>query len=218
MKKAFAAILLFALMLSLVACGTSAVPAAAPVEAEPSIGDKMYEKYKTLIDSLEAEDYTAAIQEIAGMMPEPEESTIEITPENFWEYYEVDYLNTNRTKKNAEGDILKIDSTYSFGFRLKEKYETGEYYYILNENSKEIEIGVTADVVLKKIEEIDWQNGKLIIGNENYDDVESEIAQYFSNSPFTTLQTEFLNISTVALKKKLKQFLYIGEIYIELFT
>lgn len=75
------------LALTLTACGQQAPP----VETEPetqSVGDQMCEKYGDVIDALEAEDYDGAKSLIDEMSPERETEVVEITLDNYLDYYE----------------------------------------------------------------------------------------------------------------------------------
>ena len=178
-KRLIALLLALFFCVSLSACGDAPVPE--PIVEEqpqstPSIGDQMYVKYKTIIDNLESEKYEDVIIEVSRMMPEPEETVIGITPDNFWDYYEIVYTDDYLTK-DAAGNITDIWGTQEFRLRLKE-----EYLDIFVPDNSMLEIGLTADVVLKKVESVDWATGEYVLSNENYDDIESDIASFFSNN------------------------------------
>ena len=80
MKKLVSLCLLIALVCSLCVTGISAA-ALSPAE--------LYEKYAPVLDALEAEDYDAALNEIWGIMPAVEYEEVEITEENFYDYFEI---------------------------------------------------------------------------------------------------------------------------------
>lgn len=209
MKRLFAVILILAMALSLCACG----------ETEPSMGDQMYEKYGALIDKLEAgdfegaadsvfammpegekyssvvgklkaEDYEGIIAEITEMMPVPPETVVEITPENFWDYYEIAYEKPY-TEKDAQGNITRMyPSNYCY-FALKAPYSNIDF------DRSSVEIGVIGDCKVRKIKNIDWTNGSYTLGNEYYEDIaQAIIAQYIDDTKLSisTTATGALNI------------------------
>ena len=182
------------MVLSLCACGSSA-----PQEVEPSFGDQMYEKYADIIGALEEERYDDAIDAISAMKPEPEEIVVEITPENFWDYYEVVYSDSI-LNKDAAGNILSIWGSQDFYLALKEEYAS-----VLVPDNPNIEVGVTADVVMKRLESVDWNSGEYQISNENYDDMEAAYVSSWSMNK----RTAFDDISTVfSGSKRLSAMIY----------
>ena len=86
MKKYIAFLITIIMAVSIISCGGNNNK-----EPEPSIGDQMYEKYKSIIDKLEGENYDGAIEEIQAMKPAPAVQEVEITPENFFDYYDIVY-------------------------------------------------------------------------------------------------------------------------------
>ena len=156
MRKTVALVLAAVIALSLCACGAAAAP------AEPSIGDQMYEKYGTIIDSLEAGEYEEAMGAIAAMMPEPETKEVLITPENFSQYYELKY-DESHVNRDAQGKVSNIWFTRSFYYSLKEEYREA----FVADGSK-VSVGVTADCVLKKVASVDWETGEVTLGEESY--------------------------------------------------
>ena len=118
MKKHIVFLLAVVMTVSIVSCGGDTGK-----EPEPSIGDQMYEKYRTIIDKLEGENYDGAIEEIQAMKPAPVVPDVEITEDNFFDYYEIVYLE-NSFDRNADGKIVSIDRRdYEFEFRLKDEYQ-----------------------------------------------------------------------------------------------
>lgn len=108
MKKAFYILLALVLCLSLCACGTN-----------------KYEKYDTLIYFLENGDYAGAYAEITKISTEnnattapKETSEIEITLDNWQEYFEIT-LHAD-TQKNSFDEIVDFYPNYRFS--LKEAY------------------------------------------------------------------------------------------------
>ena len=149
MKKYIAYLITIIMAVSIISCGGTTNE-----EPEPSIGDQMYEKYKTIIDKLEGENYDGAIEEIQAMKPAPVVQEVKITTDNFYDYYDIVYRENN-FERDSEGNITKIDKwDYLFSFRLKDEYTLDE-----NEDNK-IVIGVTGDYDLKKIEDVDFETGK----------------------------------------------------------
>ena len=166
MKKPIVLIISMALCLGLCACGSEAA-------TEPSVGDLMYEQYKSIIDHLAAEEYEDAIAEIQTMMPEPEEMVINITPENFYDYYELVFLDSHITR-DAAGAVVEIWGNKAFRFDMKEEFASR----LISDTN--VEVGVTADVVVKKVGNIDWTNGTFSLSDEIYDNIETELAKQFS--------------------------------------
>ena len=167
MKKTISVILLLALAFTLCACG-SAAPAA------PSVGDQMYEKYGSIIDKLEAGEYEKVIEEVTAMMPVAENQVVHITKDNFNDYYEVAY-DVNQINKDSAGNILSMwYSGSSFFYRLKEEYREK-----LVSDESMVEAGMTADLVLKKVESIDWEAGTVKLSDATYDSIAKEILTTF---------------------------------------
>ncbi len=177
MKKALAVLLILTLACSLCACGAAA-PAEAPAEApEPSLGDQMYEKYGSIIDSLEAGDFEAVLEEVTGMMPEPEKTVIEITPENFYDYYELCYPE-QMVEKDAEGTPVSVWPGQYFYFQLKE-----EYAEKLVPDASQVEVGVICDSALRKVEAVDWETGALTLSEETFGKLASKIFENWTQKP-----------------------------------
>ena len=166
MKKYIAYLITIIMAVSIISCGGTTNE-----EPEPSIGDQMYEKYKTIIDKLEGENYDGAIEEIQAMKPAPVVQEVKITTDNFYDYYDIVYRENN-FERDSEGNITKIDKwDYLFSFRLKDEYTLDE-----NEDNK-IVIGVTGDYDLKKIEDVDFETGKITIGEEVFSEYKDEIIE-----------------------------------------
>lgn len=167
MKKHLVLFLAVIMAVSIISCGgTSKEPEKEP---EPSVGDQMYEKYRTIIDKLEGENYDGAIEEIQAMKPAPVVLDMEITPDNFFDYYEIVYLE-NEFERNADGKIISIKRyDYLFDFKLKDEYQLDP------EQDNTVEIGVTCEYDLKKIEEVDFETGEIILSNETYDELEDNL-------------------------------------------
>ena len=80
MKKLVSVCLLIALVCSLCATG---------VFASALSPEELYEKYAPVIDALEAEDYGVALKAIDELYNAQEFEVVEITPENFFDYFEI---------------------------------------------------------------------------------------------------------------------------------
>lgn len=192
MKKIVTFLCLLALCLSLCACGQSAQPVQEepspaqlePAQLEPSKGDLMYEKYGSIIDNLESEDYQAAIDEIRAMLPEPEIIEVSITPENFYDYYELVDIEPY-ISKDANGKVLEVWPYLDMQFILKSEYQDR----LINEGSK-VEIGVTADYSLRTIS-VDWNTGEWSFGEEDLPDIMAAIIADYA--PYDTSIEEGLS-------------------------
>lgn len=142
MKKLVSVCLLIALVCSLCATG---------VFASALSPEELYEKYAPVIDALEAEDYDAAVEAIDALQPVVEYEAVEITPENFFDYFEIQQGEARKvTMRDGEERILpgglevvmkegvrerlnRKDSTLTIGVKAKKDFyrakidaETGE--------------------------------------------------------------------------------------------
>lgn len=136
-------------------------------QTEPSVGDLMYEKYGGIIDKLEAEDYEGALEDVQAMMPEPEIIEVRITPENFFDYYEIGFKDRSFVEKDAEGKILHLYPSIQESFVLKSEYVDR----LIDED--EVEVGYTGDLAVKKMN-IDWSTGVASLGDETYPNILQE--------------------------------------------
>ena len=140
-------------------------------EPVSSIGDQMYEKYKSIIDKLEGENYDGAIEEIQAMKPAPVIQEVEITADNFFDYYETVFWE-DQIERDAEGKISSIRiCSYWFDFELKNEY------LLDTEQDNAVEIGVTCDYDLKKIEDVNPETGEIVYGDEVFDEIKDEILE-----------------------------------------
>ena len=140
MKRAVILLLILSLCLALCACGEIAsveqtvpsggpeeVPAAAPAaagEEAPAIPEE-YRKYQELVDAMDAADYDAAIACVDALEPEPvlpPYEEVEITTENFLDYFEYVELPKNNfyTMSGSAGNITTV--AYRTGYYLKEGF------------------------------------------------------------------------------------------------
>ena len=178
MKRLITLILVAALSFSLCACGASA----------PSVGDQMYEKYGSIINNLEAEEYQKVIDEVTAMMPVPEEKTVPINLGNFNEYYELRYDET-QVNRDSQGKAVSAWVTNAFYYGLKE-----EYLEKLVGDSSSVEIGVTADCVLKKVENINWETGEVTLATDSYNDILKDILKTYRDMPVNISTTQSGNV------------------------
>ena len=166
MKKFMALLFTIIMAASIIGCGSNTNK-----EPEPSVGDQMYEKYKSIIDKIEGENYDSAIEEIQAMKPAPSVQEVEITKDNFFDYYDIVYRENN-IERDSDGKITTINKWDNlFNFRLKDKYTLD------SNQDNTIVIGVTSEYDLKKIENVDFENGEITISDDNFDDYEDEIVE-----------------------------------------
>lgn len=193
MKKVVALILALSMVFALCGCGESATqeqiseektaPNAELTEEEPSLKEQLYDKYKDLIDKMEAEDYEGAIDVIISYVPsdyfqttsEAEQEIMEvvITPENFLDYYDIVYGDATN-EKDAFGNITRVDyGKNRYWFELKPEFRaTVQYSYYQTDS---IEIGVECDYELHHVDSIDWSTGEVFLSEEVYEDYMSQI-------------------------------------------
>ncbi len=151
MKKLTAFILLAALVCSLCVFAPSA---AALTEEE----EALYTKYADLIELLEAEDYEAVLEAVWTMIPEPEYEEVVLTPENFYDYFEIEVAEPN-IERSSSGEIKTIFPG-SLYVRVKE-----DCYDVLDWENSHVVFGVTAKKDLYRAK-IDWETGEITLGSE----------------------------------------------------
>lgn len=187
MKRVIIFILALTLLFILSACGSTTV---VEKEIEVPVIPEEYLQFQDLIDALKAEDYDTAQALLDGMKPKPAETVVSITPDNFWDYYEIVYPEFQLTK-DASGKITEIWPTQTFSINLKEEYR-------IDYGRSNIEIGVTCDHKLHRIESVDWDTGRITVSEETYDDIAKKISSDNSICSLTTSTTSngnsFFNI------------------------
>ena len=181
MKRWTAILCLLALCLSLCACGQTAQPAQAeptpePTPQAPSKGDLMYDKYGSIIDKLEAGDFDGALEEISAMKPEPKITTVTITPENFYDYYELEMYDSSNIQRDAGGRITYFYPSWDYYFVLKDEYRGR----LLAEGSG-VEVGLTGEASIRRLT-IDWEKGSYAFGEEPEDEIREKIIAYYNRS------------------------------------
>ncbi len=123
MKKTALALVL-AVPLLLCACGEATVVEKEVKVEVPEVPEE-YRKYQELVDTLESGDYDAALALIDNMAPEPvlpPMAEVQITTENFLDYFEyVELPEQNRTAEtDAEGKVTVVN--LNSGYYLKDGY------------------------------------------------------------------------------------------------
>ena len=174
MKRLISVILAGVLALSLCGCGAA---------AKPSVGDQMYEKYGSIIDKLEAGEYEKVIEEVTAMMPVPEEQTVTVTLDNFSDYYELRY-DVPQVNRDSQGKLSSVNYSGTFYYGLKEEYAAR-----LVPESSYVEVGVTADCAVKKVDSIDWQTGDFTVGTQSFDNIKAEIQNTYRDLPVSVSAT-----------------------------
>ncbi len=165
MKKIIALALVLISIFALCACGEAASPAEpvvkekiVEVEKEVPVVPEEYVKYQGLIDALEAEDYDKAYELIHDMVPVPEATEVEITNDNFFDYFELhmDYEPARYVQKDSSGNV----TTFSLvpAYVLKDEYKIATD----SEHQSKLEIGVKFKELMywdaKKSVDIDFEN------------------------------------------------------------
>ena len=158
MKKFVSLCLLIALVCSLCATGVSAA-ALSPEE--------LYEKYATIIDALEAEDYSTAYKEVRDMIPLEAFEAVEITKDNFFDYYEI-VKDEPTIERDSSGKIKSV-TPGNFLISLKE-----EYWDRLYGDRSSIKVRVKADKSFARAK-IDWETGEITVSSKTDSDVKKAL-------------------------------------------
>ena len=197
MKRHIAFLLTMTAFISIAGCGSgsSANISSSPntessisVATEPSVAEQMYEKYGSIITKLEGENYDGAIEEIEAMKPASVVQEVEITPDNFYDYYDIIYRE-NDISRDSDGRITRIYKwDNEFSFVLKDEYKLDE-----NEDNT-ILVGVTGDYDLKKIEDVDFETGEITLGDEVFDEYKAEIVE--SNKEWANAGSALLSVTS----------------------
>ena len=125
MKKTLAAIVALALCLSLCACSgvqqevyDAAKAGYDELSSKYDVLKSKFEKYSTVIEALEKEDYDGAIAAVEAMRPAPEKRPsheVVITMDNWEEYFEIVEI----PKATAFGEMDRL----TYVFKLREQYK-----------------------------------------------------------------------------------------------
>ncbi len=173
MRKLVSICLLIALICSLCATGVSSFALSE---------EELLEKYGPLIDALEAGDVDSATNEFFALLPseedEPDDSenaeaeTIELTVDNFYDYYELCYVPGTDFSRDSKGNITSIWPG-QYEFVLKDEYRD-RYSYDNFENN-----GITLGIVAKESSiyraKIDWETGEVKHGDKVSKSVRKDI-------------------------------------------
>lgn len=158
MKKLVSLCLLIALVCSLCATGVSA-SALSPEE--------LYEKYATIIDALEAEEFSTAYKEVSDMIPIEAYEAVEITKENFYDYFEIGPGESN-IERYSSG---KIKSVSPGGLRVLLKEELWDRLDWQN-SSLHLRVKGSKDFARAKI---DWETGEITVSDKKDSDVKKAL-------------------------------------------
>lgn len=141
MKKLISILMVSTMFLSLSGCGA---------------------KYPDIEEKLSSGDYEGAIQLIINMMPEPETEEIELTLDNWNDYYTIE--EEKQFEKKADGSIKEIYSSYIL--KLKPEYEEK---YIYSENP--INVGIEIEWNTYSVFIVDKYTGEYTLVDPIYEDV-----------------------------------------------
>ena len=189
MKRLVSMLLFATIVLSLSMTGASA--SALSLE-------EINEKYGALIEAVEAGNSDAAIDELFRLLPPLEESeaaedeveseAIELSPENFLDYYEL-VLSESYCERDSAGKIKSV-SPGGYLFKLKEEFQD-RYDWGKNE---EITLGVKGKAYFHRAR-IDWETGEIKVSDEANSDVRKAMkkAGYYTLS----LDTQVTGYDTI---------------------
>lgn len=116
MKRILSTILVVILCLSLCACSgvqqevyDAAKAGYEEATAKYDVLKSKFEKYSTVIEALEKEDYDGAVEAVNAMRPAPEVTEVEITMDNLWDYFEITEDRQEQVDAQGEMYALTID-------------------------------------------------------------------------------------------------------------
>ena len=168
MKKLISILMVSTMFLSLSGCG---------------------EKYPDIEEKLSSGDYEGAIQLIIDMMPEPEIEEIQLTLDNWNEYYTIE--EEKQFEKKADGSIKEMYSSYIL--KLKPEYEEK---YIYSENP--INIGIETEWNTYSVSSVDKNTGEYTLVDPVYVDVGYLDANYIE---YLVTSTSSLNPDDSSMKE-----------------
>ena len=166
MKKLISILMVSTMFLSLSGCGA---------------------KYPDIEEKLTSGDYEGAIQLIIDMMPEPETEEIELTLDNWNEYYTIE--EEKQFEKKADGSIK--DMSISYCLKLKPEYEE-KYYH--SENP--INIGIEIEWNTYSVSSVDKNTGEYTLSDPVYVDV-----GYYSASGLKDEMTNYSYLDTSVMEE-----------------
>lgn len=144
-------------------------------------------KYPDIEEKLTSGDYEGAIQLIVDMMPEPEIEEIQLTLDNWSEYYTIE--EEKNFEKNADGSIKKIYSSYLL--KLKPEYE--EKY---NYSENPINIGIETEWNTYSVSSVDKNTGEYTLTDPTYESI-----GYYSANELKDWMTNYSNNDTSVMKE-----------------
>ena len=158
MKKLISVLLLIALV-----CTAFAGSAFALTEDE----EALYAKYADLIALLEAEDYSAALDAVTAMMPEPEYEEVALTVENFFDYFEI--VTADPYIERDSAGVIK--TVYPGGLQLRMKEDFAKR---LDWENSTLSVGITAKKDMYRAK-IDFETGEITLGDSSDSDVKKAV-------------------------------------------
>ena len=133
MKRTLSAILVAVMCLSLCACSgvKQEVYDAAKAGYEDATAKydalkSKVEKYSTVIDALEKEDYDGAVEAVNALRPAPKIIEVEITMDNLWDYFEI--TEQRNEEKDAQGNLISLHINYLLSLREEYTLAKGDEY------------------------------------------------------------------------------------------
>ena len=110
-----------------------------------------------------------------------------------WRYYDIVYWE-NQIDRDANGKITNISRVDDwFDFMLKDEY------LLDTDQDNSVEIGVTCEYDLKKIENVDPETGEIVYGDESFDEYEDEILEAYKK--WTNLDSVALSVTCKGSQK-----------------
>ena len=152
MKRILALVLLLATVCSLCVFA----PTASALSEEET--DALCEKYAPVLDALEAGDFDAALDAVEEMKPPVEYEAVEITTENFLDYFEIQQMDP-RIERYADGSIKRVWPG-SAGVAMKEGIAER-----VNWKDSKLKVSVKGKYTLYRAK-IDFETGEITLGDK----------------------------------------------------
>ena len=113
-------------------------------EVIKEIENDKYTQYDELINMIEEEDYDGAVAYINNLRPEPTYVTIDLTPENILDYYDLGIVYEEHNNADAYGAVYNFDYVTEYRLYLKEEYED----CLIDKENTHLSVGVEYDYSL----------------------------------------------------------------------